>query len=104
MEEIVELLQNKVRVLETLIKCKDSEIDILKNCLQEIGTQIRVDDIKQPDFSNLQNPLARVEYRRTELFLQKAYTYSLRDHKLLDDINDALRKVNKDSIVDSKDC
>lgn len=104
MDKCVELLQNKVRVLETLLKCKDDEIDILKNCLREIGTQIRVEDMKQPDFNNLQNPFARVEYRRTELFLQKAYTYSLRDHKLLDDINDALRTVNKDSIVDGNGC
>lgn len=95
MKEVVELLQGKIRVLEALIEAKDSEINILKNCLKEIGTQITVKDVRDYDFSlsNSLNPTTKVEYRRTDLFLQKAYTYSRQDNILLDKINDALRRV-----------
>ena len=48
--EVVELLNNKIKVLEALLECRDSEIDILKGCLKEIGTQINVDDIREPNF------------------------------------------------------
>ncbi len=88
----IELLENKIKVLETLLECKNSEINILKDCLKEIGTQITVEDMREPNFDDWSNPLAKVEYRRTELFLQKAYIYSKKDHILLDKINDALRK------------
>lgn len=91
--EVVELLNNKIKVLEALLGCKDSEIDILKGCLKEIGTQINVDDIREPDFANLSDPFAKVEYRHTNLFLQKAYTYCREDNILLDKINDALNRV-----------
>ena len=94
MEEVVDLLTNKIRVLETLLECKKSEINILKDCLKEIGTQITVEDMVEPDFHNLvNNPLAEVEMRKTILFLDRVYVYSKKDHKLLDKINDALRRV-----------
>ena len=96
-EAVVELLNNKIKVLETLLECKDSEINILKDCLKELGTQITVDDMSEPNFADLSNPLSRVEFRRTVLSLQKAYTYSLKDHKLLDKINDALSRVQSEN-------
>lgn len=92
--EHIELLQNKIRVLETLLECRNSEIEILKNCLKEIGTQIKVEDVVEPDFHNLlNNPFAKVEMRKTILSLERVYVYSKRDHVLLDKINDALRRV-----------
>lgn len=94
-QDEIGLLRDKIKVLETLLECKNSEIDILKNCLREIGTQITVEDMVEPDFEELwNNPTAKIEFRRTDLFLQKAYVYSRKDHILLDKINDALRKVN----------
>ena len=91
--EVVELLNNKIKVLEALLKCKDSEIDILKSCLKEIGAQINVDDIREPNFADSLNPFAIVEYRRTNLFLQKTYTYCRKDDMLLEKINDALNRI-----------
>ena len=91
--EVVELLNNKIKVLETLLECRNSEIDILKGCLKEIGAQINVEDIREPNFADLSNPFARVEYRRTNLFLQKTYTYCRKDDILLEKINDALNRV-----------
>ena len=94
MNEFVELLTNKIRVLETLLECKDSEIDVLKDCLKEIGTQITVEDMIEPDFKNLvNNPLAKIEIKKTTLHLDKVYVYSNKKCKLLDQINDALSKV-----------
>ena len=94
MEEVVELLTSKIRVLEALLECKKSEIKILKDCLKEIGAEIKVEDMTDPDFYNLaKSPLAKLEMKKTTLFLNKAYVYSKEDHELLDKINDALRKV-----------
>ena len=92
-----ELLHAKIRVLEALVQAKDSEINILKECLKEIGTQINVEDISDYDFSlsNVLDPTAKVEYKRTNLFLQKAYVYTRQDNILLDKINAALRRVEE---------
>lgn len=88
MKAVVELLQGKIRVLEALVKAKDSEIDLLKECLKEIGTQINVENIRDYDFSL--DPIAKVEYKRTNLFLQKSYVYTRQDNILLDKINAVL--------------